>query len=147
MEQHAGSPAERLAQLLADNLHGVEIDASLVQRCLRRIENEFGPLPAEHHLVQGDFFRHEFNTKKGSELLFGERTSKNSSDPFFFDLILGNPPFGGTFDARIEDQLDRTLGVRCGCKIKKETYAFFLVKCVERLKPAGGSCSFAAIRY
>ena len=112
IEQHAGSPAERLAQSLARNLHGVELDQSLACRCLQRIENEFGPLPPEHHLMQGDFFRHEFNgTEKGSELLFVSGTSKNSSDPFFmFDLILGNPPFGGTFDATIEDQLDRSLG-------------------------------------
>jgi hypothetical protein len=54
-----------------------------------------------------------------------------------FDLIVGNPPFGGTFAAAIEDELDNAYGQRCGCKIKKETYAFFIVKCVERLKPGG----------
>jgi type I restriction-modification system DNA methylase subunit len=55
----------------------------------------------------------------------------------YFDLILGNPPFGGSINAKIQDELDEILGFRDGRKIKKETYAFFLVKSVDLLKPGG----------
>ena len=55
----------------------------------------------------------------------------------YFDLILGNPPFGGSINAEIQDELDAVLGFRNGKKIKKETYAFFLVKSVDLLKPGG----------
>ena len=54
-----------------------------------------------------------------------------------FDLIIGNPPFGGTFDHSIEDRLDKIFGKRLGRKIKKETYAFFIVASIDLLKPAG----------
>lgn len=56
-----------------------------------------------------------------------------------FDLIIGNPPFGGSIDPSIQDELDDIFGVRNSRKIKKETYAFFIVKCVDLLKP-GEAC-------
>lgn len=55
----------------------------------------------------------------------------------FFDLVIGNPPFGGSINPSIQDELDSILGVRNGRKIKKETYAFFIVKCLDHLKPGG----------
>jgi hypothetical protein len=54
-----------------------------------------------------------------------------------FDLIVGNPPFGGSINPAIQDELDAIFGVRDGRKIKKETYAFFIVKGVDLLKPGG----------
>ncbi|HTD34466.1 MAG TPA: N-6 DNA methylase, partial [Candidatus Elarobacter sp.] len=57
-----------------------------------------------------------------------------------FDLIVGNPPFGGTLDAAIEDELERAYGRRHGLKIKKETYSFFIVRCVELLAENGLLC-------
>ena len=54
-----------------------------------------------------------------------------------FDLIIGNPPFGGTLDGSIEDVLDKNLGKRLGKKIKKETYAFFIVACLDLLRSGG----------
>ena len=54
-----------------------------------------------------------------------------------YDLIIGNPPFGGTIDASIQDELDTIYGFRNGKKIKKETYAFFIVKCIDLLKDGG----------
>lgn len=54
-----------------------------------------------------------------------------------FDLIIGNPPFGGSIAPSIQDELDAIFGFRDGKKIKKETYAFFLVKGVDLLKPGG----------
>jgi hypothetical protein len=55
----------------------------------------------------------------------------------YFDLIIGNPPFGGSINAGIQDDLDAIFGFRNGRKIKKETYAFFIVKSVDLLKPGG----------
>jgi hypothetical protein len=134
METKIGKTSQRLAAVLEHNLFGMELDGKLHRRCLRRIEDEFGELPARHNLVHGDFFRHEFSGQWRWD-------AGGLDDLIMFDLIVGNPPFGGTFDADIEDRLDREYGTRCGCKIKKETYAFFIVKCVERLK-AGGRLLF-----
>jgi tRNA1(Val) A37 N6-methylase TrmN6 len=130
IETKSGKTTQRLAAVLEHNLFGVELDGKLHRRCLRRIEDEFGKLPSRHNLVHGDFFRHEFS----GDWQWG---AEGIDDLVKFDLIIGNPPFGGTFDAEIEDRLDREFGTRNGCKIKKETYAFFIVKCVERLKPRG----------
>ena len=115
---------------MAYNVHGVELDRRLYRRCLQRIEEAFGALPPDHNLVQEDFFRHEFSGD-------WRWAAAGLDDRQTFDLIIGNPPFGGTFDAAIEDELDNAYGERRGCKIKKETYAFFIVKCVEALKPNG----------
>ena len=54
-----------------------------------------------------------------------------------FDFIVGNPPFGGTFDAEIEDLLDRRFGSYEGDKLKKETYSFFIAKAMEELAHGG----------
>jgi hypothetical protein len=125
-----GNMTDRLAESLAHNIYGVELDGKLHRRCLQRIATEFGGLPSEHNLLRGDFFRHEFH----GDWRWG---SNGIEDHRLFDLVVGNPPFGGTFDSTIEDDLDRDYGERYGCKIKKETYAFFIVKCVERLKTGG----------
>ncbi len=130
VEQHSGDVGHRLEKALTQNIYGVELDGKLYRRCLHRLESELGEMPAEHNLVHGDFFRHEFS----GDWQWGHG---GLDDRLTFDLVIGNPPFGGTFDADIEDELDRDYGERYGCKIKKETYAFFIVKCVERLKPNG----------
>ena len=54
-----------------------------------------------------------------------------------FDLVIGNPPFGGSINPELQDDLDALFGIRGGRKIKKETYAFFIVKCLDLLKPGG----------
>ncbi len=85
---------------------------------LRRIQDEFGPLPAKHNLLLGDFFNTEY--------LQG-----------CFDCVVGNPPYGGTFDPDIEDRLDRLYGVWDGHKLKKETYSFFIARSLDWLAPGG----------
>ncbi len=112
-----GPTAGRLDQILTRNLYGVEIDAVLLEECLASIESRWGHRPARHNFAHADFFAAAF--------------------PHPFDYILGNPPFGGTIDPAIQDKLDRELGRRGGLKIKKETYAFFLVKSLDLLKPGG----------
>src|SRR4051794_9796887 len=96
---------------------GVELDPALYERTLAAIEARWGPLPPGHHLHCGDYFRFEPEAR--------------------FDIIVGNPPFGGTFDAGIEDALDRRFGRYGGHKLKKETYSFFVAKALDELAPGG----------
>ncbi len=112
-----GSISERLDQILTRNVCGVEIDPPLYAQCLHKIKMRWGYFPARHNLVCADFFRMTL--------------------PVQFDVIIGNPPFGGTIAPDIQNTLDKELGWRGGLKIKKETYSFFIVKCLDLLKPNG----------
>lgn len=106
----------------ASRLFGTEMDGRAHAAMRRRWRaNGFGAVPPALRRV--DFFR------------WRPRDPRQR-----FDLIVGNPPFGGTLDAAIEDELDRAYGWRHGLKIKKETYSFFIVRCVELLSPNGLLC-------
>lgn len=129
LELHSGSIAERLSKVLSNNVFAVEIDSSAHTTLLNSIEDRWGPLPLTHNLLCGDYFVTDFDGPAAGHSLFNE--------PRTFDLIVGNPPFGGTIDTRIQDQLDGRYGERDGLKIKKETYSFFIVRCVEALRPGG----------
>ena len=118
MELRDGTQSERLEAVLSENLYGVEIDSELRCAALTRIEEEFGPLPERHNLALGDFFVVEFFSG-------------------FFDCIVGNPPYGGTFDPDIEDRLDRLYGFWDGHKLKKETYSFFIARALDWLAHDG----------
>jgi len=115
-----GSLPERLDQVLSRNIYGVELDPALHARCLAAIAQRWDYCPARHHLLCADFFQTAF--------------------PAHFDAIVGNPPFGGTIAPELQDKLDREFGWRNGWKIKKETYSFFIVKCLDLLKPDGRLC-------
>lgn len=107
-----------LSVILKDILYGVEIDTSLYNSTLEKLEFKYGKLP-KHNLINGDFFEeHEiFNIK--------------------YTNIIGNPPFGGTIDYKYQDKLDSIYGKRDGNKIKKETYSFFMVKSLDLLDDYG----------
>ena len=119
---------------------GIEIDPSLAARARDRLRREIAsgdsPVVSIH---DGDFFR----SLLPSSLMPGSDETRRplTLARGTFDLIVGNPPFGGTFDHSIEDRLDRTLGKRGGKKIKKETYSFFIVAAVDLLR-AGGRLVF-----
>lgn len=115
---HKGSTQERLHKVLTQNVFGVERDPEMFSTAVSRIEDEFGELPRNANLVNADFFRVEYFDG-------------------FFDLVIGNPPFGGTFDPAIEDLLDRRFGRWNGQKLKKETYSFFIAKSLDILADAG----------
>ena len=123
MSLHQGDTRERLQKILTHNLVGIEIDKQLYVECLERIKARWGCLPSKYHLFCKDFFHispHRDGTAFSS-----------------FDFIVGNPPFGGTIDPSIQDRVDRELGFRYGYKIKKETYAFFIVKGIDLLSNRG----------
>jgi hypothetical protein len=125
MALYDGPVATRLAHVLQHNVYGVELDETLYAQCLENIRCRWGELPAQHNLVQGDFFRCHFAATNGG---FGALT---------FTCIVGNPPFGGTLAPALQDDLDRVYGFRNGEKIKKETYAFFIVKSLDLLANGG----------
>ena len=133
MGLYTGSIEQRLDRVLTRNVYGVEIDENLYRRCLENIEARWGCLPARHNLIQGDFFRQHFLTVETSAAI----GAPGIHGIVPFTHIIGNPPFGGTFDRSIEDDLDREYGFRNGEKIKKETYSFFIVKSLELLSRNG----------
>ena len=117
-----GVDAEQWAK---EHVFGCELDPLLFKTFSERWK--YGDV--SKNFVNGDFFRYEMPSYKAREY-FKKIKGK-------YDLILGNPPFGGTIDSEIQDQLDAIYGFRNGGKIKKETYAFFIVKCLDLLKPGG----------
>ena len=118
-------------------LYGCELD----ERAMAKFNEEWrardlGALP--NTIERGDFFRWlPPNCDRRAAL---DRRLYFGSPLEFFDVIVGNPPFGGSIDPTIADNLDNIFGVRDGKKIKKETYAFFLIKSVDLLKPGGRLC-------
>ena len=113
---------------------GIEVDAALVERSRECVSTRMrGSSMVRANVYRGDFFRCYLGGHVRDESL-GTRCSLL---PGKFDLIIGNPPFGGTFDPEIEDALDLRLGRRFGMKVKKETYAFFIVACIDLLRPGG----------
>jgi hypothetical protein len=114
---------QKVLAILKDNLYGVEYDPQLFLEfkvlMLATYSVDLDQVP--HNFVVGDFFRYEPTVT--------------------FDFIIGNPPFGGSFDPTIEDELDRRYGQWEQWKIKKETYAFFVIICLGMLAE-GGVLSF-----
>ncbi len=141
LDFYQGTLEQRLALVLTRNIYAVEYDPALYKECLDAIKQKWGNLPNRHNLVCGDFFRHWFCDNR----YVTPRVVRESSLSLFdvhqhFDFVVGNPPFGGTIDPALQDQLDRQFGLRGGEKIKKETYSFFIVKCLDLLKPQGRLC-------
>lgn len=122
-----------LEAVLRENIWGVEIDPSLHSAALDAIAKRFGRLPHDHNLVLGDFLLTPF-----PEL---ERSGPNlmallESTPQF-DIVVGNPPFGATIALNNQDILERRYGTRHGLKIKRESYAYFIVKSAAHLTDGG----------
>lgn len=118
MQRESGSVSARLGRVLNERVWGVEIDPALYERALTAIRSRWGSLPSTHNLVLGDYFRFDADMQR-------------------FGTIIGNPPFGGTFDRHLEDKLDRRYGSYRGAKLKKETYSFFIAKALDELAPDG----------
>jgi tRNA1(Val) A37 N6-methylase TrmN6 len=116
------------------HLYGCEIDTAAYDM-FREVwrSRGLGEVPA--NLECGDFFTW---MPPGCERAAAtNRRHYFASRLEYFDLVIGNPPFGGSINPNIQDELDAIFGMRNGRKIKKETYAFFLVKSVDLLKPGG----------
>lgn len=114
---------------------GCELDPALYQEYVAGAAEP--SRVARLHLVNTDYFRW---MPDGSEPAL-DRRAYFARDWGGFDLIIGNPPFGGSIDPLLQDPLDAIYGLRQGLKIKKETYSFFVVKSLDLLK-AGGRLLF-----
>jgi hypothetical protein len=120
MGEQTGTKRRRFERVMSECVFGVELDAGFYEHAIAAIQERWGSLPRDHHLHLGDYFGFE------------------PGQPFAgFDLIMGNPPFGGTFDSEIEDRLDRRFGTYAGHKLKKETYSFFVAKGIDELALGG----------
>ena len=114
-------------------LIGVEVDGRLAQSALATAVNRNDDtIEVKTRICNSDFFRAYL-----AGMCNDIHNDTIGFDHGSFDLVIGNPPFGGTFHRDIEDILDKRLGKRLGMKIKKETYAFFIVACVDLLRPGG----------
>lgn len=116
-----------IAKVLTENVWGVEVDPSVYRSTVDRITQRWGALPPNHNLHCGDFLDPEYLALKRDLFCGGKR----------FDLIIGNPPFGGTVSLKHQDKLERQYGRRHGEKIKRETYSLFIVKSLDLLKDGG----------
>lgn len=127
-------PAEQLRLWCATHLSGCEIDREAYAAFICEWESRgLGEIPSG--LENVDFFT--WMPPGCDRIAATDRRLYFSSSIRLFDLIIGNPPFGGSIAPSIQDELDSILGVRDGMKIKKETYAFFIVKAIDLLKPGG----------
>lgn len=125
LELHAGD----FNAVMTLNVWGVELDPDTYKKTVSIIEARWGSLPSGHHLYCGDFLDPDYLSTFVEPGLFAEDGS--------FDLIIGNPPFGGTVSLQHQDVLERKYGRRNGQKIKRETYSLFIVKSIDLLKEGG----------
>jgi Eco57I restriction-modification methylase len=107
------SKTDKINTILKNNLVGVEIDAEYFNKCIENIKQYFDI----NNINLNNFYLDDF-------LVWSDY--KND-----FDIIIGNPPFGGTINMEYQENLDKKYGKRNNKKIKKETYSFFLIKCIE----------------
>ena len=132
------SAREIIPDMRTPEIIGVEIDPVLAGEARAIIAQKSLENPGRFRasVLQADFFQAYMTGKLLTDDGNFAQFQRES-----FDLIIGNPPFGGTFNPMNEDLLDKLLGKRFGKKIKKETYAFFIVACVDLLR-AGGHLVF-----
>jgi len=113
------SRAQKVLMILERNIFGVEYDKELFGKFEKAVLDEYkiDLDRVKHNFFVGDFFDYKAPVK--------------------FDYIIGNPPFGGSFNPVTEDALDKQYGQWKQWKIKKETYAFFTVACLQLLEDNG----------
>lgn len=128
---------EQLRSWVHGSLYGCEIDRRAYAAFASKWEGlQLGGVP--QNIECCDFFRW---LPPGCDRRHAiDRRLYFASKLEFFDVIVGNPPFGGSIEPSIQDELDAILGFRDGMKIKKETYAFFMVKSLDLLRPEGRLC-------
>jgi hypothetical protein len=127
-------PHEDIPAWCKEHLFGCEIDDAAFARFMQRWQTAGLGAVAEN-MEHCDFFT--WMPPGADRAAATDRQRYFASRLESFDLIFGNPPFGGSINPRIQDELDALFGMRNGRKIKKETYAFFIVKSVDLLKPGG----------
>ena len=133
LDLYEGSLTERLDKVLNKHVWGIEVDVDMYDVALANIRERIGPLPDSHNLLLGDFLATDF---EGPDFRVDPITGALVTSREFTHIV-GNPPFGGTIASHLQDPLDKVLGWRHGMKIKKETYSWFIVKCMDLLAVDG----------
>ena len=118
-----------LEAVLTENVWGVEIDPDLYTEVINRIERVWGALPRSHNLICGDYLDPRTLPDEAHASLFSQVSG--------FELVIGNPPVGGTVALDLQDHLERRFGRRHGLKIKRESYSLFIVKSLDLLVDDG----------
>ena len=141
------SPNVPKPSALPVELTGIEIDPALAGRARERLRGRMsGDDPFVRVTIrEGDFFR----ALLPSALVSQAGARPMHLQPQSFDLIVGNPPFGGTFDRALEDRLDRTLGKRGGGgggRSRRKPIPSSSLPASTCSGTAGGSFSSAVIR-
>jgi N-6 DNA Methylase len=117
IKAHGNRSQSTLDYIFQNQIFGVELDPELYLKTINKLETNYGKI-SSHNLLLADFFATPYI---------------HSS----FDLIIGNPPYGGTFDPLLENALDRKFGSWNGHNLKKETYSFFIAQSLDLLKDGG----------
>ena len=112
-----------IKSIVENNIVGVELDDELYAEFFDKFNERYGFDLEVHNFIKADFFDVDISS-------------------YNINKVRGNPPFGGTFDRSKEDLLDRKYGKRNNQKIKKETYVFFTVKCLDEVKKRNGDLKF-----
>ena len=107
----------RLEKLFASVIYGVELDPEMYRAFFEELAARYDFTPKVHHLRNEDFLTYTPGIQ--------------------FDVIMGNPPFGGTIPLNQQAALEKLYGTWDGYKIKKETYSFFIHKSLTHLAAAG----------
>lgn len=97
---------EKMDKIFEHNLYGVEMDEELYNKAIQNIENRFNCKIKTDNLINDDFFNVNFDIK--------------------FNYCEGNPPFGGTFETKFGEKLDKLYGKRNDEKNKKKKHIHFL---------------------
>ncbi|MFH1540354.1 MAG: N-6 DNA methylase [Elusimicrobiota bacterium] len=126
--------AGRRSKDISQQIYGCEKDNKLFSQFTKHISALYDNKYTLTNFHNTDFFKWIPQDKQIDFLDYSTYIKNNWG---YFDLIIGNPPFGGTIEYAIQDKLDKIYGYRGYEKIKKETYSFFLVKSFDLLKPKG----------
>ena len=112
-----GSILDVIDYILNYNIYGYEIDECLFNECLNKINQKWGCLPSSHNLKCQDFLTSDIKSE--------------------FDYIIGCPPIDGFINPLYSNDLSYLFGRRDKFKIKRDTYSYYVVKCVEILSEDG----------
>lgn len=119
---------------ISQQIYGCEKDREFFSQFTKCLFTLYGDKYSIKNFHNVDFFKW---IPQDKQIYFLDYEIYRKMNWEYFDLIIGNPPFGGTIEYGIQDKLDKIYGYRGGEKIKKETYSFFIVKSFDLIKPGG----------
>jgi adenine-specific DNA-methyltransferase len=80
------------AQQIADQIHGIEIDAEEAEKSRQRLVR-IGIDVQPHTVSMGDFFTYAKAQISRNTMLFPDNKANNAFKPRLYDVVIGNPPY------------------------------------------------------